>query len=908
MKQPQLPPDLPPAALARAIILLRAQGKDQEADALAQHLPPAHDPLPHLGDLNNPQPLPQPGQPGAASTQNGSQPAGALPRSGVPQPDNPQSAGSLPPKIDKAFEWVPNNLAPSFPTQQLAGTVPSVDEPEHKFCCVYLPLPEPMRSRVLGMAKHIPDIDLAPDGREDTPHVTALYGLHDADPAPVFDVLSHFKPVRLKLGAVSVFPSEEHDVVKIEVESDALRRMNNALRHLKYTSRFRDYKPHVTIAYVRPGLGAIYALHFGRIDDECICPMAVFSDTDKLRHVYPLGRTVTVEKAAMSYLQGDLGGSLVAPACSAGKPLKLKRKRKRLASIRKALSEIGAGEEFTYLDAASPEPEYPADTELFVFGTKAFDETQVNREKTAHDDKRPGEFAPKSEGGDQVDKKKEPPPDADSDWVHAPTPRTRNRYLNRHTGAVRHTTKAPKGRSHGERENHRILRDLRLAQPAKLEDQPDTHKQVAEELGFAPEDLIALGGSMPGTKGKVHYDPTYGKSVVMYYDHPDAIEWTRYVDVQPDGTATLNNASFFLRPSAQGSGFGTTAFANQIRGAIQAGVSKVVTYAGRGKMNGMAMNGYSTWPVLGYDAPLEESQVKRLPPELKKARTVQDLYATPAGKEWWKKHGTTMRMTFDVTPGSRSMRVLNAYLAKHGKLPVEYTDEQHTANIDKQARRHALMQKTALDRVLKRTHDGWERAARASGLDPAVLRQRAEAAASRIVPRHGQTETDVLDAEYLHAHTLMTHERLRANLTVSNMKDWHEALSRWGSQYGLTADDVLRKAYQLAQQDSGILNMPNAHDQRYSAIGSAQVAIQQEAEDRLARLQREHADLREKYADHVESQGVPRHDFYGNLATLGVSHQPSMVERDDRLAANLMFEHTARRVIESHRRRQAYED
>lgn len=376
---------------------MRAEGDHAAADVLQSHLPPAHGPLPHLGDGSQLQPnaAPQPSSPnGDEGAGEGPFPhAGALAKSGMPAPPNAASAGSLPPKIDKAYEWTPNPLAPSFPFLDTTAPDKPADEPEHKYGCVYLPIPEPARGRILKLGRLIPDADLAPDGREDKIHATVLYGLHDdVAHADVFEVLSHFRPVRLRLGTVTVFQNAEHDVIKVEVESDQIRRLNNALRRLPFTSKWSEYKPHVTIAHVKPGLGAIYAARFGDVDAKCRCASAVYSTTDGEKHVYPLGRLIRVEKAAMSYLNAGTGGALVAPAGGSRKRIKLKRNRSALARLcRKALEEVGGFTDSFPLTSSDPEE--------FVFGTKGFDESQISREKTAHDTKRPGEFAPKSEGG-----------------------------------------------------------------------------------------------------------------------------------------------------------------------------------------------------------------------------------------------------------------------------------------------------------------------------------------------------------------------------------------------------------------------------------------------------------------------------------------------------------------------------
>lgn len=372
-----LPPNMSPTAMATAIAILHAQGKHDQAEFLTRHLPPAHGPLPHLGE---------PAVPYAADIEapdaNVDTPpptAGGLPASGVPQPANPAGRGSLPPKLGpqmKAFDptspldWLTNypgapRSPESFPVATL--TVKVEEDPPHKFGCVYVLMPPAVAERITALGRQIPDYDLADDGREECIHATALYGIHSADPLPVYDILSHFRPVKLTLGAVSVFPGDEYDVVKVDVESESLRRMNLALKSLPHTNKFREYIPHVTIAYVRPGMGAVYAARFGELNIPCVAQTAVFSDASKTKHVIPLGRVVRVEKAAMSYLNSGLGGALIGPGGSLSSLTKLKRNKRMLAKVCKAaLAEVGAADslgEEEFADAF--------DAEEFVFGTKA---------------------------------------------------------------------------------------------------------------------------------------------------------------------------------------------------------------------------------------------------------------------------------------------------------------------------------------------------------------------------------------------------------------------------------------------------------------------------------------------------------------------------------------------------------
>jgi hypothetical protein len=114
---------------------------------------------------------------------------------------------------------------------------------------------------------------------------------------------------------------------------------------------------------------------------------------------------------------------------------------------------------------------------------------------------------------------------------------------------------------------------------------------------------------------------------------------------------------------------GADLLANQIRALQKLGVDRIRTYAA-GNRDSAAVEdgyvGYKVWPKLGYDAQISDRTLRKLPPELKEqmgdSKSILDLYKTQAGQTWWAEHGHGLNATFDLTPGSRSMKTLEAYL------------------------------------------------------------------------------------------------------------------------------------------------------------------------------------------------------------------------------------------------------
>jgi 2'-5' RNA ligase len=91
-------------------------------------------------------------------------------------------------------------------------------------------------------------------GREDEPHVTVLYGLTDAhDMGAIAEHLASIDPFDLRLGEISLFSNKpEYDVAKVDIDCPELHDIHAWIReHCANSLTYPEYKPHMTIAYVR---------------------------------------------------------------------------------------------------------------------------------------------------------------------------------------------------------------------------------------------------------------------------------------------------------------------------------------------------------------------------------------------------------------------------------------------------------------------------------------------------------------------------------------------------------------------------------------------------------------------------------------------------------------------------------
>lgn len=159
-----------------------------------------------------------------------------------------------------------------------------------------------MSSKVKAAAKKIPDWALADDGREDEPHVTVKYGLHSNDPDAVRKVVASHAPFKISLGRTSVFPDSGHgDVIKAEVKGAGLRELNKKIAAAaKHTDSHPDYHPHVTLAYVKRGLGKTFAGDRDLEGESAIVDHIIFSTKDGRKSKLPLniGRADVMRRLA----------------------------------------------------------------------------------------------------------------------------------------------------------------------------------------------------------------------------------------------------------------------------------------------------------------------------------------------------------------------------------------------------------------------------------------------------------------------------------------------------------------------------------------------------------------------------------------------------------------------------------
>lgn len=172
----------------------------------------------------------------------------------------------------------------------VGAAAPGEVEKPREFSSTQVNLPPDVADSVRQTAAKIPDEDLVEDGREDEPHTTVKFGLHTNDAEDVRPLLANEPPVKVKFGKVSLFENDDADVVKIDVDSPDLHRLNKKIADaLPHTDTRPEYKPHVTLAYVKPGMGKKY-LGLNDLEGQEITLNAItFSGKDRQKIEIPLG-------------------------------------------------------------------------------------------------------------------------------------------------------------------------------------------------------------------------------------------------------------------------------------------------------------------------------------------------------------------------------------------------------------------------------------------------------------------------------------------------------------------------------------------------------------------------------------------------------------------------------------------
>ncbi len=136
------------------------------------------------------------------------------------------------------------------------------EEKNHKreFGCLMLYFSIPKWDELLKIIDDDDVYDGPNFGKETEPHVTLLFGFHDGvTTEELKNVLSKYQsPINVEIKGVTAFKNEIFDVLKFDIQSNELHEINKELVTFPHTNRFKDYHPHMTISYLKPGKSEKY--------------------------------------------------------------------------------------------------------------------------------------------------------------------------------------------------------------------------------------------------------------------------------------------------------------------------------------------------------------------------------------------------------------------------------------------------------------------------------------------------------------------------------------------------------------------------------------------------------------------------------------------------------------------------
>ena len=131
---------------------------------------------------------------------------------------------------------------------------------QNQFGCLMAMIPNEYAKHLVAFNKAIvPEADLYNVPGDDSygyatePHVTLKYGfIPDLTTNDIAMLLKNIKPFTVTLTGISQFNNADFHVVKFDVQSPTLQFIRTYADRYPNQDRFKEYHPHMTIAYKKP--------------------------------------------------------------------------------------------------------------------------------------------------------------------------------------------------------------------------------------------------------------------------------------------------------------------------------------------------------------------------------------------------------------------------------------------------------------------------------------------------------------------------------------------------------------------------------------------------------------------------------------------------------------------------------
>lgn len=188
--------------------------------------------------------------------------------------------------LDKLVEFW-SGLLDGKPSKD--STKGRTDDDGKPLSCVLIHLDGPSAALQKWAATMIRAEDLAEKGIESEPHVTIRFGLHDQSPYALTQPFAECEPIKGTVTEYGSFSSKDYDVLFLKVNSQDLLAINQWLGLRPNTQTHANYSPHLTVAYLKPGLAETYLAVLPRFSPTSFVVREVeFSNADRKKWTLPL--------------------------------------------------------------------------------------------------------------------------------------------------------------------------------------------------------------------------------------------------------------------------------------------------------------------------------------------------------------------------------------------------------------------------------------------------------------------------------------------------------------------------------------------------------------------------------------------------------------------------------------------